>query len=584
MATVAASPRPSSAQASHEPLVLPLLPEMQAARPPTAPSRRPPDDNSSRQVPDDYFTLPRIETATRMAEDPNPYQPPQAAVSTRVPGSKLAKTGEGLDVSKGGDGGVRSPQREAVSLKDRGDAAGPDLGVSRSSALDATLDGRESAEPNAGAQRSGDTGSAAPETGTRVGSVAQEKKAARRGPLPSQVRKHQEKDGFAARLAGATGPHPGERKGEFSSVGKADATVGRDDHGEVIVTDEGHGVGVPQTETPEQRLDRIRQSNVRNNYNTKAGDGKDALLGLTKKDANEVSNLNPSSPRRARQADHEFGYKTTFYEEMPEIMDDKASRRGQMLAAPYGKNMGLHQPLEPLEPFEIKMQIRITQLRYVEKAAPDLEAKPPPALSVESGDAAKNKDMSNTPEMVSGSDETARGENGAGRKEWYGDVGKRTPVVRFAQHGSDGGSDATEFRLQPATAHGVDVGFERTMAYSQKRSQGVQLDQKDLGLDNYQTPSGGYVPSQPDRTKHMGSDGTRAQVSLSPPTPPRPSSLPVHSASKGTICRRNATTKCRRKAVYQPHNHSLLLYTCVFQPHWGVVNFEKFEFSGLWSN
>lgn len=50
------------------------------------------------------------------------------------------------------------------------------------------------------------------------------------------------------------------------------------------------------------------------------------------------------------------------------------------------------------------------------------------------------------------------------------------------------------------------------MAYSGKRSQGVQLDDKDLGLDNYQTPSGGYVPSNPDRTKHMGSDGTRAQV------------------------------------------------------------------------
>lgn len=393
---VAPSPRPSSAKASHEPLVLPPLPEAQVARPPTAPGRRPPEDDASRQVPDDYFTLPRIETATRMAEDPNPYQPPQAAVSTRVPGSKLAKTGEGLDESQGGDGGIRSPQREAGSLKDRGDAAGPDLGVSRSSALDATLDGRESAEPNDGAQRSGagDTGSAAPETGARVGSVAQEKKGARRGPLPSQVRKQQEKEGFAARLAGATGPHSGERKGEFSTVGKADATVGRDDQGEVIVTDEGHGVGVPQTETPEQRLDRIRKSNVRKNYNTKGGTGGDPnnpLSGLTKKDAGEVSNLNPSSPRRARQADHEFGYKTTYYEELPDMMDDTASRRGQQQAAPYGKNMGEHQGLQPLEAFEIKMQIRTTQLRYVEKAAPDLEEKPPPALSVESGDAAKNK-------------------------------------------------------------------------------------------------------------------------------------------------------------------------------------------------
>ena len=152
------------------------------------------------------------------------------------------------------------------------------------------------------------------------------------------------------------------------------------------------------------------------------------------------------------------------------------------------------------------------QLRYVEKAAPDLEMKPPPALSVESGDAAKHKDMQNTPEMGAGSDECPRGQHGEGRQEWYGDVGKRTPVVRFPHHGSDGGADATEFRLQPATAHGVDVGFERTMAYSAKRSHGVQLDDKDLGLDNYQTPSGGYVPSNPNRTKHTGSDGTRAQV------------------------------------------------------------------------
>ncbi len=32
----------------------------------------------------------------------------------------------------------------------------------------------------------------------------------------------------------------------------------------------------------------------------------------------------------------------------------------------------------------------------------------------------------------------------------------------------------------------------------------TQLDEKDMGLDNYQTPSGGYVPSNPNRTKHMG--------------------------------------------------------------------------------
>ena len=431
--------------------MLPPLPESQVARPPTAPGRRPPEDDASRQVPDDYFTLPRIETATRMAEDPNPYQPPQAAVSTRVPGGKMDKAGEGLDDSMdgGGGGAGRVPQQEVGSLKDRGDAAGPDAGVSRSSALDATLDGR-AAEPNDSTRSgAGDTGSAAPDPGARVGAVGQERKPARRGPLPSQARKEQEKTGFSSRLAGATGPHAGDRQGEFSTVGKADATVGRDAQGEVVVTDEGHGV-VPQTETPEQRLERIRRSNVRKNYSTKSGGGSgdpnDPLAGLTKKDQNEVAGLNPSSPRRARQAEHEFGYKTTFCEQLPDMMNDKASRRGQQLAAPYGKNMGDPQGLQPLEAFEVKMQIRTTQLRYVEKAAPDLEQKPPPALSVESGDAAKNKDMQNTPEMISGSDETPRGENGEGRKEWYGDVGKRTPIVRIPHHGSDGGSDSTEFR------------------------------------------------------------------------------------------------------------------------------------------
>jgi hypothetical protein len=249
MATVVApSPRPSSAQASHETLVLPPLPESQVARPPTAPGRRPPEDDAARQVPDDYFTLPRIETATRMAEDPTPYQPPQAAVSTRVPGSKLSKAGEGLDLSQSGAGDIGSSQREVGSLKDRGDAVGPDAGISRSSALDATLDGREAEAEGGSGQRpgAGDTGSAAPDAGGRVESVAQEKKAARRGPLPSQVKKQQEKEGFAAQLAGTTGPLTGERKGEFTTVGKADATVDGDNTGEVMVTEESHAIGVPQ--------------------------------------------------------------------------------------------------------------------------------------------------------------------------------------------------------------------------------------------------------------------------------------------------------------------------------------------------
>ena len=158
------------------------------------------------------------------------------------------------------------------------------------------------------------------------------------------------------------------------------------------------------------------------------GRDKDTLAGLTKKDQNEVAALNPSSPRRARQAEHEFGYKTPFCEELPDMMQNKIDRRGQQLAAPYGKNMGGPQGLQIMEAHEVKMQIRSTQLRYVEKAifvksqcpsifvksqcpsiftlssacmyadfcerwkkkaAPDLEQKPPPALSVESGDTPK---------------------------------------------------------------------------------------------------------------------------------------------------------------------------------------------------
>ena len=94
----------------------------------------------------------------------------------------------------------------------------------------------------------------------------------------------------------------------------------------------------------------------------------DTLAGLTKKDQNEVAALNPSSPRRARQAEHEFGYKTPFCEELPDMMQNKIDRRGQQLAAPYGKNMGGPQGLQMIEAHEVKMQIRSTQLRYVEKA------------------------------------------------------------------------------------------------------------------------------------------------------------------------------------------------------------------------
>ena len=67
------------------------------------------------------------------------------------------------------------------------------------------------------------------------------------------------------------------------------------------------------------------------------------------------------------------------------------------------------------------MHLRHTLMRFVAKAAPDLEAKPPPALSVEAGDAAKHKDAENLPELPDGSDEFPRGVHGEGGKQWYGD-------------------------------------------------------------------------------------------------------------------------------------------------------------------
>jgi len=133
-------------------------------------------------------------------------------------------------------------------------------------------------------------------------------------------------------------------------------------------------------------------------------------------------------------------------------------------------------------------------------------------LSVEAGDAAKNKDLNDLPENTVGSDEFPRGEHGEGRNKWYGMEGERTPIIRLPLSGHTSNSDDTEFRLQPATAHGIDVGFERTMAHTSERQQGVQLSDKDMSEENFQNPSGGYIPSQPNRTKHSGSDGTRAQA------------------------------------------------------------------------
>jgi hypothetical protein len=57
-------------------------------------------------------------------------------------------------------------------------------------------------------------------------------------------------------------------------------------------------------------------------------------------------------------------------------MEERAERRGQQLAAPYGKMVGAHAECTDLEPFQIKMHLRHTLMRFVAKAAPDLVRRP----------------------------------------------------------------------------------------------------------------------------------------------------------------------------------------------------------------
>ena len=90
---------------------------------------------------------------------------------------------------------------------------------------------------------------------------------------------------------------------------------------------------------------------------------------------------------------------------------------------------------------------------FVDKAAADLEHKPPPALSVEAGAAAKQKELAGMSEMLTGSDQFPRGEHGEGRKQWYGNEGARADLLRLAMSGSSADVDKSEFRLQAATAH-----------------------------------------------------------------------------------------------------------------------------------
>lgn len=269
--------------------------------------------------------------------------------------------------------------------------------------------------------------------------------------------------------------------------------------------EDGQGEG---KETLEQRLERIRTSNMRRDFRP----GASQRGGQREVSELNQGRLNPSSPRRARPAEMEFSGKTQYFTEKPDMVLHKAERKGQMFAWPYGKERGIEETAVDLEVIEVKRVLRASFLRLVEKPAPDIESKPPPALSVEAGDSAKNKHLSNLPELVDGSDEVPRGPNGEGRQKWYAREGVRAGVIRLPLAGNSSENDKTEFRLQAAVAHGIDIGFERTMTHSTKRMQGTQMSEKELSQDNFHTPSGGYLPSEANRTKHIGSDGSRAQA------------------------------------------------------------------------
>jgi len=279
------------------------------------------------------------------------------------------------------------------------------------------------------------------------------------------------------------------------------------------------GDGGEGKETIEERLERIRNSNMRRDFRPGGdrGGGAGAGAGAGAGGQREVSELNqgrlqPTSPRRARPAEMEFSGKTEYFDERPDMILHKAERKGTMFAWPYGKERGVEETAIDLEVIEVKKVLRASFLRLVEKPAPDIESKPPPALSVEAGDSAKNKHLANMPELAQGSDEVPRGEHGEGRQVWYAREGQRAGVVRLPLGGQSSENDKTVFRLQPAVAHGIDIGFERTMAHSAKRAQGTQMSEKELSQENFHVPSGGYLPSEANRTKHVGSDGSRAQA------------------------------------------------------------------------
>ncbi len=119
-----------------------------------------------------------------------------------------------------------------------------------------------------------------------------------------------------------------------------------------------------------------------------------------------------------------------------------------------------------LELFEVKNHLRATELRFVDKSAPDLESKPPPALSVEAGPSAKHKEVQDLPEMMTGSDQFPRGQNGEGRQVWYGKEGDRAELLRLPMSGDSSRADTNEFRLQVLargpSAHVCEHALART--------------------------------------------------------------------------------------------------------------------------
>jgi len=250
------------------------------------------------QVPDDYFVLPRIETATRMVEDgPAEYEPPQPAVSTRVPGQRAPKVADlAVDGTVGGDGHA-APSHQTPGEKQRGENAGvsgPSVPMSAShggigSRMGvAAEDGAGSVPPAAASEP--------PRTGSRTGELSQARQApsARRGPLPTAARAGRAREAEANAKAALR--HGAPPAGATERVGKAGESTGGT-LGEEMAVHEGHNLSprAKAEETAEERLARIRSSNMRRNF--RAGNEDEALFeGLSRGEQESLANVNRVRP------------------------------------------------------------------------------------------------------------------------------------------------------------------------------------------------------------------------------------------------------------------------------------------------